>query len=112
MLGVAAYAFEAGCGLVVDGATDWLTGDLLPRPDATIFAQIEASGAPALLLEAYAGRLEYHDPWHLDREVSHLFRGDDRRAGGRRAARGPRASATSGSSTTARSTGRACGPIT
>jgi phosphoglycolate phosphatase len=75
MLGVAAYAFEAGCGLVVDGETDWLTGDLLPRPDATIFAQIEASGAPALLLGAYAGRLEYHDPWHLDREVSHLFRG-------------------------------------
>ena len=23
----------------------------------------------------YAGRLEYHDPWHRGREVSHLFRG-------------------------------------
>ena len=28
-----------------------------------------------MLLEHYAGRLEYHDPWHLNREVSHLFRG-------------------------------------
>lgn len=75
LLGVSSYAFEAGCGLVVDGETDWLTGDLRPRPGATVFAQIAASGAPALLLEAYAGRLEYHEPWHLDREVSHLFRG-------------------------------------
>ena len=41
--------------------------------------QITDSGAPALLLERYAGRLEYHDPWHVDREVSHLFRGHRRR---------------------------------
>jgi hypothetical protein len=27
------------------------------------------------LLKEYAGRLEYHDPWHRDREVTHLFRG-------------------------------------
>jgi hydroxymethylpyrimidine pyrophosphatase-like HAD family hydrolase len=76
ILGLSAYAFEAGCGLVIDGEVEWLTGDLLPRDGTTIFDQIEASGAPALLLERYAGRLEYHAPWHLDREVSHLFRGD------------------------------------
>jgi hypothetical protein len=40
-----------------------------------ISEQIARSGAPALLLERYEGRLEYHDPWHLNREVSHLFRG-------------------------------------
>jgi len=34
-----------------------------------------ASGAPALLLEHYAGRLEDHTPWSIGREVSHLFRG-------------------------------------
>jgi len=28
-----------------------------------------------MLLEHYAGRLEHHDPWHTQREVSHLFRG-------------------------------------
>lgn len=75
LLGIRSYAFEAGCGLVVDGELDWLTGAMQPREDASIRDQITASGAPALLLETYAGRLEYHDPWHLDRDVSHLFRG-------------------------------------
>ncbi len=28
-----------------------------------------------MLLERYPGRLEYHEPWHVGREVSHLFRG-------------------------------------
>ena len=76
LLGCSTYIFEAGCGLVLDGELEWLTGDLLPRPDATIHALIAASGAPDLLLRTYAGRFEYHDPWHLDRDVSHLFRGD------------------------------------
>ena len=61
---------------MLDGELHWLTGDLVPRDGKSIFDQIEASGAPALLLERYAGRLEYHEPWHEDREVSHLFRGD------------------------------------
>jgi len=71
-----AYIFEAGSCLVIDGEENWLTGDYLPHGETgTIHEQIEAAGAPALLLERYAGRLEYHDPWHHDREVSHLFRG-------------------------------------
>jgi len=41
----------------------------------TIAEQIERSGAPGMLLEHYSGRLEYHEPWHTEREVSHLFRG-------------------------------------
>ena len=52
----------------------WLTGDLMPG-ELTIAEQIERSGAPDLLLERYAGRLEHHEPWHVGREVSHLFRG-------------------------------------
>jgi len=76
LLGCRAYTFEVGCGLVIDGELEWLTDGLLPSPAAgTIYAQIEASGAPALLLERYAGRLEYHTPWSEGREVSHLFRG-------------------------------------
>jgi hydroxymethylpyrimidine pyrophosphatase-like HAD family hydrolase len=70
-----AYIYEAGSCLVLDGEEQWLTGDYMPGADASIHDQIEASGAPALLLEHYAGRLEYHDPWHQGREVSHLFRG-------------------------------------
>jgi phosphoglycolate phosphatase len=71
-----AFIFEAGSCLVIEGEESWLTGDYLPHGDAgSIHDQIEASGAAALLLEHYAGRLEYHDPWHHGREVSHLFRG-------------------------------------
>jgi phosphoglycolate phosphatase len=74
LLGQSSYIYEAGACVVLDGEEHWLTGDLMPG-ELTIAQQIEASGAPAMLLEHYAGRLEYHEPWHVDREVSHLFRG-------------------------------------
>jgi len=74
LLGQGSYAFEAGACLVLDGEEHWLTGEMRPG-ELTIAQQIEASGAPRLLLESYPGLLEYHDPWHVEREVSHLFRG-------------------------------------
>jgi phosphoglycolate phosphatase len=74
LLGGSAYIFEAGSCVVIDGEEHWLTGEWVPG-EVSIAEQIELAGAPALLLEAYAGRLEYHEPWHVDREVSHLFRG-------------------------------------
>jgi hydroxymethylpyrimidine pyrophosphatase-like HAD family hydrolase len=74
LMGQSSFIFEAGACVVLDGEEHWLTGDLLPG-ELTIAEQIERSGAPALLLEHYAGRLEYHEPWHVKREVSHLFRG-------------------------------------
>jgi phosphoglycolate phosphatase len=80
LFGQSAYIFEAGACLVVGGdprlggEEHWLTGELRPG-QLTIAEQIERSGAPALLLERYEGRLEYHEPWHRQREVSHLFRG-------------------------------------
>lgn len=76
LIGAAAYTFEVGCGLVIDGEREWLTDGVVPSAErGSIYAQIEASGAPALLLERYRGRLEYHTPWSVGREVSHLFRG-------------------------------------
>jgi hydroxymethylpyrimidine pyrophosphatase-like HAD family hydrolase len=76
LLGCSAYIFELGCGLVIDDELEWLTDGVTPSPErGSIFDQIEASGAPALLLERFAGRLEYHTPWAEGREVSHLFRG-------------------------------------
>jgi hydroxymethylpyrimidine pyrophosphatase-like HAD family hydrolase len=74
LLGGDSYIFEAGACLVLSGEEHWLTDELRPG-ELTIAEQIERSGAPALLLERYAGRLEYHEPWHVGREVSHLFRG-------------------------------------
>jgi hydroxymethylpyrimidine pyrophosphatase-like HAD family hydrolase len=74
LLGQSSYIFEAGACVVLDGEEHWLTGELVPG-ELTIAEQIERSGAPALLLERYQGLLEYHEPWHVEREVSHLFRG-------------------------------------
>jgi len=76
LIGCSAYTFEVGCGLVIDGELEWLTGGIVPSDlEGSIYDQIERSGAPALLLERFAGRLEYHTPWSVGREVSHLFRG-------------------------------------
>src|SRR5208282_147088 len=75
LLGQRSFIFESGACLVLDGEEHWLTGALMPG-ELTIYEQIERSGAPALLLERYRGRLEHHEPWHRGREVSHLFRGD------------------------------------
>ena len=75
LMGQTSYIFEVGSGMVIDGELTFLTGELQPEAGRTIHAQVEESGAPGLLLERYAGRLEHHAPWHTEREVSHLFRG-------------------------------------
>jgi hydroxymethylpyrimidine pyrophosphatase-like HAD family hydrolase len=73
LLGARSYIFEAG-SCVVDGPDEeWLTEPFMPDEGPTIFEQIERSGAPKLLLDRL--EIEYHSPWHVDREVSHLFRG-------------------------------------
>lgn len=70
------YVCELGACVVVDGVPRWLTGDLAAsEEDGGAHGAIERSGAPALLLERFAGRLEPHAPWDREREVSHLFRG-------------------------------------
>jgi hydroxymethylpyrimidine pyrophosphatase-like HAD family hydrolase len=75
ILGQTSYIYEVGSGLVIDGEETLLTGELQPRDGKTVHRLIDESGAPALLLRTYEGRLEPHAPWHLDRAVSHLFRG-------------------------------------
>jgi hypothetical protein len=75
LLGQTSYIFEMGAGMEIDGELTYLTGELQPRAGATVHQQIEDSGAPALLMERFAGRLEPHTPWHVGREVSHVLRG-------------------------------------
>jgi len=75
VLGARSFVFEAGACVVLDGEEHWLTAPWLPRDGRSVHEQLGATGAPELLLERYAGRLEYHAPWHTEREVSHLFRG-------------------------------------
>jgi phosphoglycolate phosphatase len=75
LLGQSSYIFEVGAAMVIDGETTFLTGEIQPREGESVHDQIAATGAPELLLSRYEGRLEYHAPFHLGREVSHVFRG-------------------------------------
>ena len=75
MVGQSSYIYEVGGGLVIDGEESLLTGELQPRDGNTVYELIEESGAPALLMERFAGRLEYHAPFHEGRTISHLMRG-------------------------------------
>src|SRR5439155_1663164 len=75
LLGQRSYIYEVGAGMVIDGEDTLLTGELVPRDGKTIYELIEESGAPQLLFDHFGARLEYHTPWHLNRDISHLMRG-------------------------------------
>jgi HAD superfamily hydrolase (TIGR01484 family) len=75
LLGQSSYIFEVGAGMVIDGEATFLTGAFQPREGESVHEQIAATGAPELLLHRYDGSLDYHAPFHLGREVSHVFRG-------------------------------------
>jgi hydroxymethylpyrimidine pyrophosphatase-like HAD family hydrolase len=75
LLGQTSYIYEAGCGVFIDGERTLLTGDWLPDDDGTPAEKMLAAGIPDLLFGRFEGRLEWHRPWHVDRVLSHLFRG-------------------------------------
>jgi phosphoglycolate phosphatase len=68
LMGLTSYVYELGGGMVIDGENTPLAGELT-------YDRIADSGAPQRLLDHFAGRLEYHEPWHRGREVTHLLRG-------------------------------------
>jgi phosphoglycolate phosphatase len=73
LLGQTSYIYELGGGLVIDGEETFLTGPFQPEEGRSVHDQIEATGAPALLMERFG--LEHHEPFHRERQVTHLFRG-------------------------------------
>jgi hydroxymethylpyrimidine pyrophosphatase-like HAD family hydrolase len=75
LLAQTSYIYEAGCGVMIDGERTLLTGDWLPDDEGTPADKIQAAGIPELLFERFPGRLEWHRPWHRERQLSHLFRG-------------------------------------
>lgn len=75
VIGQPSFIFEAGSGVVVDGEMSLLLGDFQADSGRTVVEQVTERGVPDLLFERFEGRLEFHEPWHLDRETSHLFRG-------------------------------------
>lgn len=52
----------------------WPDGVLLPGE--TPYDAIVRAGALERLQKRFPGMIEYHDPWHLDREVTHVLRGN------------------------------------
>lgn len=68
LLGLTSYVYELGGGMVVDGEDTPLAGE-------GAYERIAESGTPQRLFERFPGRLEYHDPWHQGRTVTHLLRG-------------------------------------
>ena len=76
LLGQTSYIYEAGCAVMIDGERTLLTGDWTVDDDGTTPAErIAPAGIPELLFERFDGRLEWHAPWHTDRELSLLMRG-------------------------------------
>ena len=68
ILGLSSYVYELGGGMVIDDEDT-------PLAEPGSYERIAESGAPQRLFEHFAGRLEYHEPWHEGRAVTHLLRG-------------------------------------
>jgi hydroxymethylpyrimidine pyrophosphatase-like HAD family hydrolase len=75
MLGQTSYIYEAGCAVMIDGERTLLTGAWTIGDDGTPADRLMEAGIPELLFEEFAGRLEWHEPWHTGRELSLLMRG-------------------------------------
>src|SRR5258708_24939567 len=75
LIGASAYIYEVGSAIVIDGEEEFLTDGMEPG-ERSIHEQIYDCGAPALLLDRFGDRLQYHPPWHTGRQISPLFRGN------------------------------------
>ena len=80
VLGWDGFLAELGCVVVSERGAEPLyfmgmwTGDELMVGE-TPYEAIVRVGAIEALQEAFPGRVEYHDPHHLNREVTHVLRG-------------------------------------
>lgn len=85
ILGWSAFIAELGCIVMYDRREpaeyllgEWPDGVLLP--DETPHQAITRLGGLRVLTETFPGKIEEHDPWHTDREVTHVLRGSVDRA--------------------------------
>jgi hypothetical protein len=76
LIGQSSFIFEAGAAFSIDQELTVLTGDFELDAELTVVEQMSGRGVPELLIETFDGKLEFHEPWHLEREMSHLFRGE------------------------------------
>ncbi|MBN8866143.1 MAG: HAD hydrolase family protein [Solirubrobacterales bacterium] len=76
IIGQTSFIFEAGAAFSIDREITMMTGDFELDPERTVVEQISERGVPELLIESFPDRFEFHEPWHVNREMSHLFRGE------------------------------------
>ncbi|MGK2956672.1 MAG: HAD hydrolase family protein [Solirubrobacterales bacterium] len=76
IIGQTSFIFEAGSAFEIDRELTMMTGDFELHADLNVVEQMSERGVPDLLFETYPGRIEFHEPWHTGREMSHLFRGE------------------------------------
>jgi hydroxymethylpyrimidine pyrophosphatase-like HAD family hydrolase len=75
LIGSRSYICEVGCLVVIDGERTELIGDAEVAEGKTLAETMVERGIPDQLFEHFGGRLEWHSPWHRQRELSLLFRG-------------------------------------
>jgi hydroxymethylpyrimidine pyrophosphatase-like HAD family hydrolase len=75
LIGSRSYICEVGCLVAIDGERTELVGDAEVEEGKTLAETMVERGIPDQLFEHFAGRLEWHSPWHRQRELSLLFRG-------------------------------------
>lgn len=80
LLGWSDFIAEMGCVRSYDRGARVVYDTGVWAPDAVLLGEtpyeaIVRVGAVRVLLERFPGLIEYHDPWHLDREVTHMLRG-------------------------------------
>jgi hydroxymethylpyrimidine pyrophosphatase-like HAD family hydrolase len=75
LIGSTSYIAEVGALVVIEGERTELAGDFDTDPGKTLAETIVDRGIPDELFEHFPGRLEWHSPWHRQRELSLLFRG-------------------------------------
>lgn len=76
LTGLRSYIAELGCLIYYEQGRKVFVNHVFPVPEGKNLHQAVAdSGAPALLLDSYSGRLEYHTPWSERQKCTHLFRG-------------------------------------
>jgi hypothetical protein len=75
LMGLRSYIAEVGTVVMIDGERTELVGDLVADEGKTLAETMVDNGVPDELFDHFPGRLEWHSPWHRQRELSLLFRG-------------------------------------
>lgn len=77
VFGADGFIAELGAVIGWDGGRrcEVLPGEMPPAYEGTPVEVMDSLGVVTRLLDRYAGRLEYHSPWHLGHEVDVMLRG-------------------------------------